>query len=359
MTAGKKVRVLVVEDSPATRLLLVHIINSDPHLVVSGVAGSGEEAVEMLAQDKPDVVLMDINLPGIDGFVATRRIMQTNPVPIIICSGVVSASELTTTFNALDAGAVAVIEKPVGPGHPAFEEATAKLRETLTLMAEVKVIKRWPKKEIDTTTTEAVAARIRQTSSRAVQVIAIGASTGGPAALHSVLAGMPAEVSPPVLIVQHISAGFLPGLVEWLCQTSNFTCQIAMHGEPLENGKAYFAPDDYHLGVTADGRIALSRARPENGLRPSVSYLFRSIAAAYGDKAIGILLTGMGKDGADELKLLKDAGSVTIAQNAESSIIFGMPGEAIKIGGATQVLSPEKIPVFIKGLLEKGGSNFS
>ena len=167
--------------------------------------------------------------------------------------------------------------------------------------------------------------------------------------LQMILAGLPRNFSVPVLIVQHIATGFLPGLVEWLTLTTGFPTHIGRHNEPLLPGRAYLAPDGYHMGASLDGRIALSNQDPENGLRPAVSYLFRSVAAACGSHVLAVLLTGMGKDGAEELKLLKDLGAVTVVRDAESSVVHGMPGEAIKLGAASYVLRPERMSAVLAG----------
>ena len=178
----------------------------------------------------------------------------------------------------------------------------------------------------------------------ACQVVAIGTSTGGPPVLQTIFAGLPADLPAPVLVVQHIAPGFLPGLIGWLGQTTALRLKIAEHDEPARSGWVYFAPDGFHLGLSANGRIALSRQPPENGLRPAVSFLFRSVADVCGPRAIAVLLTGMGRDGADELKVLHDLGAVTVAQDQGSSVVHGMPGEAIRLGGVSHVMTPDRIP---------------
>lgn len=350
MTMNKKISVLVVEDSPVAQLLLVHILNSDPALTVLGTANNGEEALAFLKRNKPDVIVMDIHMPGLDGFETTRRIMETQPVPIVICSASLNPAEVARTFRALEAGAVAIVAKPVGLGHHEYEDMAGKLVETVKLMSEVKVVKRWPRSRwADGLAAVSLPAGAKP-SDGSIKVVAIGTSTGGPPVLQTILAGLPKDFRFPVLIVQHIAAGFLPGLVDWLNQTTGFPIRIAAHGEPLLPGCAYLAPDGCHLGLGGSGQVALSKQEPENGLRPAVSYLFRSVAAVCGANAVGVLLTGMGRDGADELKLLKDLGAVTIAQDAESSVVHGMPGEAIKLGAATYVLAPDKIPPMLASL---------
>jgi len=349
MTPPTPIKVLVVEDSPVARLLLVHILNADPRLTVIGTANGGEEALEFLRLNQPDVVLMDVVMPGIDGYETTRRIMESQPVPIVVCSATVDPAEVNNTFRAMEAGALALVAKPVGLGHAEYENTVRNLVETVRLMSEVKVVKRWPAaRRLGAAPAAAPAAKAQSAAS--IKVIAMGASTGGPPVLQSILAGLPKDFPCPVLIVQHIAEGFLQGLADWLEQSTGFPVRIAVHGESLLPGRAYLAPDGYHMGLGAHGQISLSKQPPENGLRPAVSVLFRSVAAVCGANAVGVLLTGMGRDGASELKFMKGAGAVTIAQDAESSVVHGMPGEAIRIGAASHVLAPDRIPVLLRAL---------
>ncbi|MDR3404913.1 MAG: chemotaxis-specific protein-glutamate methyltransferase CheB [Chthoniobacter sp.] len=334
--------VLVVDDSKVTRQLLVHILESDPQIRVVGALTDGQAAVDFVALNCPGVVLMDIHMPGMDGFEATRRIMETQPVPIIICSATTDPKEVATTFRSMEAGAVSFVEKPAGPESANFAELVANLLQTVKLMSEVKVVRRWPRLRSAVSSTPAAAGESKSAAT-GIRFIGIGASTGGPPVLQTILSSLPKDLPVPVLIVQHIARGFLPGLAEWLGQTTGWQIHLAAHGTTPLPGHAYLAPDDFHMGVTPSGRIFLTREQPENGLRPAVSFLFRSLAEAFGSSILGVLLTGMGKDGAAELKLLKDRGAVTIAQDRESSIVHGMPGEAILLGGATHVLAADKI----------------
>lgn len=334
------IKVLIVDDSSAVRMLLGHILGADPQIQVIGAVKNGCQAVEFVAREKPDVILMDILMPEMDGFEATRRIMETDPVPIVICSGSANAREGATLFRLMEAGAVACIEKPLGNEHKDFDALVAKLLETVKLMSEVKVVRRWPRRDPPVARPAAVAP---VGPPAAVQAIGIGASTGGPPVLQTILAALPKNFAVPVLIVQHIAAGFLSGLAEWLNQTTGLQVHIAAHGiQPLP-GHVYLAPDDFHLKVASGIRLTLSKEEPDNGLRPSVSHLFRSLAEVCGPTAVGVLLTGMGRDGAAELKLMKDRGAHTIAQDKETSVIHGMPGVAISLGGAVAVLPPDKI----------------
>jgi len=347
------VRVFVVEDSPVAQEFLVHILNSDPEIEVIGTANNGEEAIAALEHKKPDVITMDIHMPKMNGMDATRRIMETDPVPIVIVSASWDPKEVEKTFFAIEAGALACVSKPAGMGHPDHKASVKELIQTVKLMSEVKVVKRWPRYRQVTSApsiTPPVAVDIERIPAK-VRIVAIGASTGGPTVLQTLLAGLPSDCPVPILIVQHMAQGFTNGFGEWLSKTTGFPVHIAADGENLLPGHAYIAPCEFHMGVVSTNQIALSKDLPENGLRPSVSYLFRSVARVFGQSAVGILLTGMGKDGAEELRLMKEKGAVTIAQNKESSVVYGMPGEAARLDGATYVLSPDKIIATVKVLI--------
>ncbi|MCL6635296.1 MAG: chemotaxis-specific protein-glutamate methyltransferase CheB [Peptococcaceae bacterium] len=344
------IRVLIVEDSPVTRALLEQVLNSDPGLCVVGTAGNGAEALELIRTRRPDIVTMDIQMPVMDGCEATRRIMERHPLPVVIVSASGSAGEVDKTFRALEAGAVAVVEKPAGPGHPDHAGAARKLVQTIKLMAEVKVVRRWTRHRQG----EVRPGRVIKETETVIRCVAVGASTGGPQTLKTILSALPADFAAPLLIVQHIAAGFLPGLVEWLRQSSSLPLHIASHGAHLLDGHVFFAPDGYFLVVTGGGRIDLRRGQPEDGLCPSVAHLFRSVAEVFGPRAAAVLLTGMGSDGARELKLLREKGAVTIAQDKDSSVVYGMPGEAVKLGAAAYVLPPGRIAGTLAKLVCKG-----
>jgi two-component system chemotaxis response regulator CheB len=338
----RKINVLVVDDSKVALALLVHILESDPEICVIGAVGDGHAALDFVNASTPDVILMDLHMPGMDGFEATRRIMETQPVPIVVCTATSDPLEVATVFRAMEVGALACVEKPVGRVHADFEQAAARLRQTVKLMSEVKVVRRWPRAQL----ISGPALVVRPSSNSvpaAIKFIGIGASTGGPQVLQAILAALPKAFPVPILIVQHIAPGFLPGLAEWLNQTTGFQIHIGAYGVNPLPGHVYLAPDDFHMGIGVSGGIVLTREGPPNGLRPAVSCLFRSLADVIGPAAVGVLLTGMGKDGAAELRLMKDRGAITIAQDSESSIVNGMPGEAIKLGGATHVLASSKI----------------
>ncbi|MHB0991474.1 MAG: chemotaxis-specific protein-glutamate methyltransferase CheB [Burkholderiales bacterium] len=335
------IKVLVVEDSPALCEFLSGILGSDPDIRIVGTASNGEEAVDAAKYYRPDVITMDIHMPKMDGLEATRRIMEIAPIPIVIVSGSVDPHENTKTFRAMEAGALAVLRRPEGIGQPDHEATAKEFVQTVKLMSEVKVVRRWPKKSGKPVLPHIVKAPPSKPVN--IQVIALGASTGGPPILQTILAMLPKDFLPPILIVQHMASGFIASFAEWLALSSSLPVHVATHGELMLPGHVYIAPDEYQMRVEEEGVIVLTKAGQENGMRPSVSYLFRSLAAVYGGNVVAGLLTGMGRDGATELKLLKEKGASTFVQDKHSSVVHGMAGEAIKIDAAMFVLAPDKI----------------
>lgn len=332
------IRILLVEDTASMRELLTYLVNSDRALQIVGVAEDGEHAVKLAESLKPDVVLMDIHLPGMNGFEATRRIMEVCPTRIVMITATTVPGDVAATFQAIEAGALTLLVKPVGPGHPEYRRLADEMLRTLKLMAEVQVVRRWARP-----VRQAATPNSGTPARAALRAIGIGASTGGPLVVRDILAALPAPLSAPILIVQHISAGFTEGFADWLAKASGYAVRMAARGETAQPGVAYVAPDGLHLTLLAGGAIALSLEPPEHGMRPSVSVLFRSLAATFGPEAVGILLSGMGADGAAELRQMREAGAVTFAQDRESSVVYGMPGEAAKMQAATHILPPERI----------------
>ncbi len=332
-------RVLIVEDSATAGELIRSILVADPDLQVIGEVRSGEEALAFVANDRPDVITMDIMLPGMDGIEATRRIMQSVPVPIVVVSGHLPPAEEATVFRALEAGALAVVRKPAGLS----DSRDVLLR--VKAMAEVRVIRRYPRRPRPRDGDRACVASAH--AAPPVQIVAIGGSTGAPVAIQRILARLPAGVSVPVVIVQHMAPGFTVGMARWLADSTRHRVELATDGVRLRPGCVYLAPEGLQTGIGAPGIATVTDAPAEHGLRPSVSYLFRSVAAAFGPRAAGVLLSGMGNDGAAELAELRRRGALTIAQDRESSVVHGMPGAAMALGGASLVLPPEEIAAAI------------
>jgi len=350
VATGAKIRVLVVDDSPVARELLVHILNGAPETEVIGVANDGEAAVRDAGRLRPDVIVMDIHLPGLDGFAATRKIMETWPTRIVMATATTDPKEVAANFHAMEAGALSVLAKPRGVGHPDFAAEAEELVRTVRLMSEVPVVKRWPRGDRGDRASHSPAG-VGAAAVNALRIVAIGASTGGPIALQRLFSELPKDFPVPIVIVQHICDSFVDGLTEWLADTTGYRVRVAAGGELARPGVAYVAPSGRHMQVLANGTIALVDGPKEHGVRPSVSVLFRSVVASFGAATAGVLLTGMGRDGASELKAMREAGGITFAQDRESSVVFGMPGEAVTLDAARYVLSPDQIAAVLGTLV--------
>ena len=349
IAAPRTIKVLVVEDCAVVRELLVHILEADPAIRVVHCAKNGVEAIEALARFSPDVITMDIHMPHMDGYQATRRIMETQPLPIVIVTASYNADDAAKTFRALDAGAVAFIEKPPGVGSPDYEKCAQKLIAMVKAMSEVRVVKRTTRARPPT---PPPASRLEPGAPRdGIELIAIGASTGGPPVLNTILTALPKPFPVPIVIVQHIASGFVQGLADWLSTSAGMPVHVARDGQRALPGHAHLAPDDCQMQIGRGGLISCGEGAVENGLRPAVSHLFRSVALSYGKRAAGVLLTGMGRDGAEELKLMRELGAVTIAQDKESCVVNGMPGAAVQIGAAMHVCSPPEIAALLRSLV--------
>lgn len=327
---------LVVDDSATVRALLVRILSDDPEIQVVGEASDGLEAIAMTAKLRPDLVTMDILMPRMDGLTATKEIMITTPTPIIMITASNRAREVEASLSTLRIGALDVLDKPPAPASVGFDAAARRIVATVKAMSQVKVIRHWRDSPaiLPPPPTPFPAARkdIRG------RIVAIGASTGGPAALQLLLAALPRDFAVPILIVQHITPGFTEGLASWLGSSSGLNIQVARHNEPLSPRTVYIAPDDQHLGISSKGTILLSDADPIAGFRPSATFLFDSVAASYGASTLAVILTGMGSDGLPGLRSVRQMGGHVIAQDEASCVIYGMPKSAIDAGLANQVL---------------------
>ena len=276
----KRIRVLIVEDSQVIREFLQHIIARDPRLEVAGAVESGEEALRVFEQSAPDVVSMDIRLPGMNGFEATRWIMSESPTPIVVVSASVASEDLKITMNALRAGALAVVEKPVGTTHADYEVLAERLCTQLVIMSQVKVVRQRLNGKRNLTlggaqkrTAESAALAHRG----AFHTLGVVASTGGPNALLTLLNGLGPDFRAPILLVQHITASFLDGFVSWLDAVCPFTVAIAKEGETPTPGRVYLAPADRHLRIDS-GCLRVDAGDPVCAQRPSGTVLFQSMA---------------------------------------------------------------------------------
>ncbi len=344
------IKVLVVDDSASGRELLTYIINSSPEMRVTAVAVNGREAVQIVQNQNFDAVTMDIHMPVMDGIEAITSIMSSNPVPIIIVSESAGAKEGSRVLEAMSAGALAVMRRPAGPGSAEHAEQARELIQAIKTFSEVKLVKRWrPEKYAYGAATQPQPLPAPRTAGKP-KIIAIGSSTGGPEALQIILSKIDIDTSVPVFIVQHISRGFSQGLADWIGTFSKLPARLARDGEQAAAGRVYVAPAGFNMGVDSRLRISVVEIPAEINCH-SIGYFFNSVLESFGRDCVAVLLTGMGRDGARELKNIKDAGGLTIAQDEKSSVVWGMPGEAVKIGGASYVMPPADIPGFLAGIL--------
>jgi two-component system, chemotaxis family, protein-glutamate methylesterase/glutaminase len=365
VTATKRIRAVVAEDSPTTRQLLVTLLGSDPDIEVVGEAVNGREAIELTWRLRPSVVVMDIRMPVMDGIEATRQIMRDVPTPVVIVTAVAD-SEVELSLRAVQLGALTVQPKPPAPDSPRFSAEAARLIRLIKALADVKVVRRrWEgaaRVDFAPAFSGAVAGGgqprsgwptgpdvggVRSPLDGTVEIVAVAASTGGPAALFRLLERLPANSVAPVLVVQHIADGFTRGLVSWLSRATAMTVKVAEQGEPLAPGTVYVAAEERHLEVGDNGTISLSAQPPVGGFRPSATVLFRSVAERHGRAAAAVVLTGMGSDGMEGVAAVKRAGGRVLAQDEATSVVFGMPGAVVTAGLADVVASVEDLAAYL------------
>lgn len=360
--AGQLVtRVLVVEDSTTMRKRLVEILDETPGFEVVGEAVDGREAIDLCERLRPDVVTLDMQLPDVTGLDATEHIMAYCPTPILIVSSSVNRGEVFKTYDALAAGAVDVLEKPRGDELDGDWER--RLITAVRLVARIRVITH-PRARLARRVELAkndpgppLAAHTQQSQqmpAHGATLVAIGISTGGPAAIAGVLSELGRDFPSPILLVLHISPLFAPALVEWLTTQSPLPVRLARDGERLpRSGVVLVAPPDRHLVLRGE-HLGLLDSPERHSCRPSVDVLFESLAGR--PNTVACLMTGMGRDGADGLLRIRQLGGQTIAQDEASSVVFGMPREAIRLGAAERVLSLDEIPRALVALCRPGGS---
>lgn len=347
------VRILIAEDSPTVRRYLTSLIEESPGMQVIGEAHDGEEAVKKVAQLRPDVVSMDINMPHIDGLEATRQIMMQCPTPVVVVSGMLD-NDIALSMNALDAGALAVIPKPPDRNNPQFATKRNHLLTTLKAMAAVSVVSRKERLQREYESQEVVQVNPPPPKRISPELVVIGASTGGPSALHHLLRDMPDDFPIPIVIAQHMPAEFIPGLVSWLSSATKLEVKLAENGMILEGGMVIVSPGDYHLTIKrrdTDLIVRLIETRGDYRYQPSIDVLLNSVARICGSAAIGLILTGMGDDGANGLLAMYEAGAYTLAQDQHSSTVFGMPHAAIEAGAVQTVVALADLPTKLVKLL--------
>lgn len=340
------IKILIVDDSATELAILKHIFSSAADIEVVGCAKNGKEAIQFAEQLKPDLITMDLQMPVMDGYEAIRHIMRKNPIPIVVISSKLNRNSMTATYEALDAGALSVLEKPLNINSSNFYIEKKRLIDTVRSMAEIKVIRRRFFRESQTTILPCEA----NVKNRHFDIVVIGASVGGPQALKRILTKLPVNFQVPIVIVQHMIPGYMQGFSQWLDDNSLLKIKNATDNEILVGGVVYFAPDKYHLTVKSiQGNLMakLVKGKPISGFCPSVTVLMQSVAKTCGDRAIGVLLTGMGHDGADGLLEMKKAHSHTIIQDEKSAVVFGMAGVAQSLGAVDNTVELEKIAPYL------------
>lgn len=333
------IRVLVTDDSPLMCKILTDILNSDPQILVTGVANNGKEALEIVPYLKPNLITMDMDMPIMDGFEATKRIMAFHPTPILIVSSTVFISGTEKVFEAISHGALDVFDK-------SQLELGGDKKSGEVLIAKIKFLNgiRVKYKHSPAVKKERSIIDLKVSSEKASdKIVAMAASTGGPQALLEILKRFPADFPCGIVIVQHITSGFLSGLMDWLDKECKIKVKIGEDNEEIQPGVAYLAPEDLQMRVAEGGKISLTNGPPHGGHRPSGDILLESVAKVYGRGGVGVILTGMGRDGANGMKMIKQSFGRTIAQHEKGCVVFGMPSVAIEMNVIDRVLPLEKI----------------
>jgi len=332
------IRVLLVDDSPIALHILQRLLSRSADIQVAGTAANGREALDLLPALNPDVICTDLHMPVMDGLEFTRAVMNKYPRPILVLSISVEPGS-SNVFRLLEAGAVDFYPKPLAILEADQEKLARDLASKIRVLAGVQVFRRTGK----ATGIAGLPATPSLRPRAPVRIVGIGASTGGPLALREILSHLPVSFPVPVVCVQHIGEGFLAEMVAWLGEASPLPVRVAAQGEVPRAGVVYFAPGDAHLELDDGGRFDLTATPPCGGHRPSVTVTLRAVAQRFGAAAVGVLLTGMGRDGADGMAEIAAAGGITIAQDEASSVVYGMPREAVVLGAAQQVLPLRQI----------------
>ncbi|MCP1312825.1 chemotaxis-specific protein-glutamate methyltransferase CheB [Halomonas sp. 707D7] len=328
------IRVMIVDDSPVAREVLRHLLTREGDIDIVGEASNGREAVALARRLVPQLVTMDLTMPVMDGLAAIDEIMHTKALPILVVS---ERFEAPTAYRALELGALEVIGKPT----LADTDAT-RLLERVRLLAGVAVITRLRRRS-DTSCSPPPSAY--QPPPRAFRrIVAIACSTGGPQALARLLSRLPADFLPPVVIAQHISHGFIDGMAQWLSSICHLPVSVARAGEFLKPGAVYLSPSESNLEVTFDHRFKLTPSPAGALYHPSCDTLLCSVAEVYGSDAIGVIMTGMGRDGVQGMRAIRQAGGATLAQDEASSVIYGMNQEAVNAGVVQRVVALDELP---------------
>lgn len=352
---SKPIKVFLVEDSPVALTILQRVLNSTSEIKIVGTAKNGLIALEEIPKSNPDIVCTDLLMGKMDGLELTKQLMAFHPVPILVISQVVTDNDTKKIGQLMEAGVLDVFPKPKTGFIQDYEKQQQGLIEKIKLLSGVKVFSKSKKALIAPKIEKPEPIKLEFdrdfASKKNYKIVAIGVSTGGPRTLRYIFQQLPHSFPLPIVCIQHISDGFLDSLINWLNSESSQKIKVAENGELPLPGNVYFAPEKYHLELDRQGKFNYSDAEPLDNHRPSVTHTFNAIANFYGKNTIGILLTGMGKDGALGMKKINHLGGMTIAQDEATSIIFGMPQEAINIGVVQKVLPLSKIPIELMNLV--------
>ncbi len=343
------IRVIIVEDSPVALVILKRMLDASDAIEVVGTARTGKEAIALIPQVNPQVICTDLHMPEMDGLALTKAVMATHPKPILVISSSVQEQDTHQVFALLEAGAVDVFPKPEGGLGVDSERIQQALVNKIKILAGVSVFTHQrPSPEIPRAAADVQKLSFQPTH---LGMVALGASTGGPQVLEHILSRFPAHLPVPVICVQHISEGFLQGFIQWLSSHCALPIGVARAGDRPQAGHVYFPPERSHLVLDSQGRFMYSQAQGVGGHCPSITLTFNAVAQYYKSRSIGVLLTGMGRDGADGMLSIFAAGGFTLAQNEDSCVVFGMPKEAIALGAVRQILPVEAIaPAILKKL---------
>lgn len=345
-----RIRVVIADDSPVVRELLCMVLAGDPTIEVVGRAVDGQEVVDCVRSSRPDLVTLDVNMPRMGGLEALRRIMKEMPVPVLIITNRPTHGDDGLVFEALSAGALSVIEKPddfLGENGENFGRSLISQIHAFAGTMPERVVSRAPMSipRID---------GLKVSSE--LEILGIGTSAGGPVALARLFRELPRPLKVPVLVVQHITPGFLESFIQWLSAQVGLPIRVGKDGEEVRPGEVYFAPEDVHMEITSSKRLKLCRTEPQNGFRPSTDRLFESLARSFGARSIGVILTGMGDDGARGLLEIRQRGGRTFAQDEESSLVFGMPRHALELGAVDGVQPLDELARDLATLIGPGRS---
>lgn len=350
----QKIRVLIAEDSALIQKVLKNMVENDDRFELVAIASNGKQAVELTQKLKPDVISMDVNMPELDGVEATKQIMDLQPTPIVIVSSYYNSTEIELAIRVLDAGAVTIMEKPNGPGHPKYDYTLRTYLNRLKSMSEIKVVRRRTKlseKKEDSVSSEKTP-KLTYNGNFQFSILVVGASAGGPESARQLFEKLPADFPLPIVFVQHIDSHFADGFAVWLNSYSNIPVVIAYDNQVPEAGKIYMPPGGKHIIIGSNKHIKLVSETIQNIPVPSVNRLFESAANVYGSKTIAVLLSGMGRDGAEMMKKLRNEGAYTYAQDEKSCLVYGMPKEAYNLGAVVKMLSPAEISADISTILK-------